>query len=227
MLRLKAEPREVLGRKVNKLRQSGQIPAVLYGRGIKSMPLSVEIKEFLKIFKEAGETSILELTAAGKKHSVLVHDLGRDPLSGEIEHIDFYEVKMDEKIRTGIPLIFAGESAAVKSDGGVLVKTIQEVEVEALPKDLPKEIIVDVSSLATFEDKIHIKDLKVGDGVKVLAESEEVVALVVPPRSEKELEEIETKPTGEIGEVPVVGKEEKIAESGEAADLVGKEEKSK
>jgi large subunit ribosomal protein L25 len=211
MIELKAQPREILGKKVKKLRKTGYIPAVLYGHKIKSSPLAVETKEFHRIFSQTGETSILSLLVGGHKHNVLIHDLARDPLSLEILHVDFYEVRMDEKLKAKIPLIFVGESLAIKSEGGVLVKAIQELEVEALPKDLPKEISVDISSLNTFEDKLKIKDIKVADGIKILAEPEEMVASVVPPRSEKELEEMAAKPVEEVGEVKVVGEEERVA----------------
>lgn len=216
MLELKAEPRKILGKKVKRLRKTGYIPAVLYGHKIKSLPLAMEAKEFHRIFSQTGETSILSLAVDGKKHNVLIHDLARDPLTSEILHVDFYEVKMDEKLKAKIPLVFVGESAAVKSEGGVLVKAIQEIEVEALPKDLPKEISVEISSLNTFEDKIQIKDLSVAQSVKILAEPDEMVASVVPPRSEKELEEIEAKPLEEVGEVKVVGEEERAAEAEKA-----------
>lgn len=213
MIEFKAQPREILGKKVKKLRKAGLIPAVLYGHKVKSQPLTVEQKEFHHIFSQTGETSILSLLVGDKKHNVLIHDLTRHPLSGEILHIDFYEVRMDEKLKAKIPLVFAGESLAIKSEGGVLVKAVQEIEVEALPQDLPKEISVDISSLNTFEDKIQIRDLNVATGVKILAESDEMVASVVPPRSEKELEEMAAKPSEEIGEVKVVGEEERMAKS--------------
>ncbi len=225
MIELKAEPREVIGKKVKRVRKTGLIPAVLYGHKIKSIAVSVSEKEFQKAFREAGETSILHLVLDEKKHNVLIHDLALNPLGGEILHVDFYEVRMDEKLKAKIPLVFIGESLAVKNEGGVLVKAIQEVEVEALPKDLPKEILVDISVLATFDDKIQIKDLKVASEVKILAEPKEIVALVVPPRSEKELEEMAAKPVEQVGEVKVVGEEEKAAKAAQAAQTTAEEKK--
>jgi large subunit ribosomal protein L25 len=216
MIELKAEARKVIGKKVKQLRKTGFIPAVLYGHKIKSLVLSVPEKEFSKIFQAVGETSIINLVLDEKKHNVLIHEIERHPLNNGILHVDFYEVRMDEKLNAKIPIIFSGESPAVKNEGGVLVKAIQEVEIEALPIDLPKEILVDVSILATFEDKIQIKDLKIKQGVRILAEPEEMVASVVPPRSEKELEEMAVKPAEEIGEVKVVGEEEKIKAEQEA-----------
>ena len=217
MLELKAETRTILGKKVNSLRQTGFIPAILYGHGKKPATVSVNAKEFDKIFKQAGETTILTLSLDGKKHNVFIHDQEKDLLDGRIIHVDFFEVNMDEKIKAHVPFVFIGESQAVKADSGVLVRAIQEVEIEALPKDLPKEIIVDISSLVTFEDKIHIKDLNVGSGIKILTNLDETIALVAPPRSDKEMEELEAKPAEVAApEVKVVGEEEKAATKAEA-----------
>ncbi len=222
MPELKAESRTELGGKVNKKRKAGLIPAVIYGHDVKSEPLFVNGKDFLKIYKEAGESSILGLELGGKKRNVLIHDVQRDPLSGDFLHIDFYQVRMDEKLKATVSLEFIGESEAVKGQGGILMKTIQEVEVEALPQDLPRHIEVDISPLATFEDRISIKDLKVAAGVKILAEPDDVVVSVAPPRSEEELAALEGKVEAPVEEVKVVGEEEKAAEA--VAEAEQKEE---
>lgn len=222
MLELKATSRKELGRKVNKLRKAGQIPAVIYGHGIKSQPLFVLAKEFDKVFKEAGESSLIALEIEGKKHNVLIHDIVRDPLTDQIIHIDFYQVKMGEKIKAKVPLVFIGDSPAVKAEGGVLVRNIQEVEIEALPQDLPRHLEVDISSLASFQDHIFIKDLPISGSAKILAEANEIVASVIPPRSEEELAALEEKVEVPVEEVKVVGEEEKAAEV--PAESEGKEE---
>lgn len=216
MFEIKAEIREIMRKKVNSLRRSGFIPAILYGHGKKPVNLTVKAKDFLTIFKKAGETSLIELIVDDKKHNVLVHDLARNPLTAETIHIDFFEVKMDEKIKTKVPLVFIGESLAIKSEGGVLVRALQEVEIEALPKDLPKEIIIDISSLKTFEDKILVKDIAVVDSIKILAGFNDVVALVAPPRSEKEIEDLEGKAAvAAPEEIKIAGEEEKKTETEE------------
>ncbi|KKT26764.1 MAG: 50S ribosomal protein L25 [Parcubacteria group bacterium GW2011_GWA2_43_9b] len=221
MLELKADARTILGKKVNSLRKTGLIPAILYGHGKKPATISVNAREFDKIFKQAGETTLLSLVLDGKKHNVFIHDQARDSLSGQITHLDFFEVNMDEKIKARVQFVFIGESPAVKADGGVLVRAMQEIEIEALPKDLPKEIMIDISSLATFEDKIHIKDLKLSGGIRILTNLNETIALVAPPRSDKEMEELETKPVeAAVSEVKVVGEEAKAA----AAAETGQEE---
>jgi large subunit ribosomal protein L25 len=213
MFEIKAEIREIVGKKVNSLRRSGIIPAILYGHGKKPVNLSVNAKDFSAIFKKAGETSLVELVVGGKKHNVLVHDLARNPLTDETIHIDFFEVRMDEKIKTKVPLVFVGESLAIKSDGGVLVRALQEVEIEALPKDLPKEIVIDISPLKTFEDKLLIKNIVMAGSIKILAGQDDVVALVAPPRSDKEMEDLEGK--AEVAapeEIKVAGEEKKAEE---------------
>lgn len=217
MLEIKAKPRQDLGKKTNKQRKAGFIPAVIYGHGIKSEPIYVLVKDFGSIYKEAGESTLVGLEIEGKKRNVLIHDVARNPLSDDIIHIDFYQVRMDEKIKAKVPLVFVGESDAVKSEGGVLVKNIQEIEVEALPQDLPHHIEIDISPLKTFEDHIYIKDLSVSEKVKIFAGNDEVVVLVTPPRSEEELAELEHKVEVPPEEVKVVGEEEKKAEEESAA----------
>lgn len=205
MLELNAKIRETLGKKVKTLRKQGIIPAVVYGEKIKSMPLEMNYSDFEKVYKEAGESTIIKLKVQNLKSkvnekNVLIHDITRDPVSGKFIHIDFYAVRMDKLITAEVLLVFEGESPAVEIEEGVLVKNITEVEVEALPANLPPEIKVDISVLKTFDDLIHIKDLKVAEDVKILVEPNEVVVSVVPPRSEEELAELEEKP--EEGEEP-------------------------
>lgn len=210
MLEIKAEPRKLLGKKVNNQRDAGQVPAVVYGHGIKSEPVFVSKKEFSKAYREAGESSLVILNLEGKKRNVLIHGIQTDPVRNEIIHADFYQVKMDEKIKAKVPIVFLGESPLVKSEGGVLIKNIQEVEVEALPQDLPRNLEVDTALLKSFDDHIFIKDLNVASGVKISADPSEIVASVTPPRSEEELAALEEKIEEKIEEVKVI-KEEKEA----------------
>jgi len=225
MLELKARPRQELGKKTNKQRKAGSIPAVIYGHNVKSEPLYVEAKDFDKVYGEAGESTLVGLDLAGEKRNVLIHDVVRHALSDKILHVDFYQVKMDEKIKAKVPFMFIGEAPAVKSDGGVLVKNIQEVEVEALPQDLPHHLDVDISGLATFQDHILIKDLSVQGSIKVLAEADEIIASVQPPRSEEELAALEEKVEEKVEEVKVVGEEEKAAaEAGEVTQAAESKE---
>jgi len=167
--------------------------------------LKVNGKEFQKVYEEAGESSLIQLESSDGSRPVLIREIQKDPLRGEIIHVDFYQPPLDEKTEVRVPLIFEGEAPAVRDLGGTLLKNIQEVDVRALPQHLPHEIVVDVSELATFEDKIVISDLMHDDRVEILRDSEEVVAQVVETQDiEAELEqpagqEAEEGGTGEGG----------------------------
>lgn len=198
-----------------KIRKAGKIPGVLYGNGIDTTSLALSQNEFEKAFRKAGESTIIELlTEDGKMHNVLIQDVQKHYLTNQPIHVDFYEVKMTEKLTATVPLEFTGEADAVKMLGGTLVKVINEVEVECLPADLPHQIDVDISRLKTFDNAITIKDLPVSDKVEVKAEADEVVAMVQPPRDvEAEL----AQEIGDVSQVEGVVKEETPAE-GEAEE---------
>lgn len=186
MQNLQAKGREIKGKKVKNLRQAGFLPAVIYGEGIPSQSIAVSYKEFKSAYKEAGESTLLKLEVEGKPYNVLIHGIAYDPLRGNPIHADFYAVRMDRVIRTKIPLEFIGESPAVKNEGGILIKVLQEIEVEALPQNLPHEIRADISKLDILESKLLVKDLGLPPEVKVMAEAGEVVVLVETPRAEEE-----------------------------------------
>lgn len=193
---------------VDKLRASGNIPAVLYGHNIQNLHLSVGGGEFEKLFRKAGESTIIELAVAdGTKHNVLVQDVQRHYLNGQILHIDFYEVSMTEKLKTTVALEFTGESKAVKELGGTLVKVLDSVEIECLPADLPHSLTVDIGKLATFEDAITVADIPLPKGVTVLSSVEEVVVTVQPPRDVEA--ELATPIVEDVESVGVVEKEKK------------------
>ncbi|MEK7193754.1 MAG: 50S ribosomal protein L25 [Patescibacteria group bacterium] len=224
-MELIAQKREIFGKKVKSLRQQGLIPAELYGHGFENFHLTVPTKEFSKTFKEAGESTIIKLKVGGeesndkKEFNVLIHDTQRDALTDEITHIDFYQVRMDEKITAAVPLEFVGEALAVKEKGGILVKALKEVEVEALPADLPHNISVDLSSLTDIGFSIYVKDLSVGPKVKIKVEPETVVATVTEPTKEEVVE----KPIS-VGEVKVEGEDKKAPTSAEGKS--GEKEKA-
>jgi len=194
MITLKAKIREKLKKRAKSLRKEEKIPAILYGEGIKNTPLEVEEKEFEKIYQEAGESSLIKLKIEDGKLKtneveVLIHEVARDPLTRKFLHVDFYHPSAKKEVEAEIPLVFKGEAKACKELGGTLVREIQQVEVKGLPQNLPREIVVNIEVLRTFEDKIQIKDLKVPSGVKILREPEEIVANVAPPREEEVLPE--------------------------------------
>lgn len=206
MFNLLAQKREVIGSKVAKLRDKELLPAVLYGPRVKNQAVQVNEKEFSEIFKEAGESSLIALKIGEESFQVLIHNIQKDPLTGKFLHIDFYQPILTEKTEASISLVFEGESLACKELGGTLVKNIQEVEVKALPENLPREIKVNIEKLKTFEDSILIKDLIIPKDVEILKDAEEVVALVTPVEDvEKELEQPITE---NVEDVEVETKEE-------------------
>ncbi|MFC1594982.1 50S ribosomal protein L25 [Patescibacteria group bacterium] len=207
---LKAKTRDVIGRKVKNLREQEMVPAVLYGPKMKeSQHLSVSIRELQKILRDVSESTILDLEIEdGKKTNVLIHDVAYDSVKDIPIHIDFYEVDMTKPIIANVELVFTGESEVIKSQGGVLIKVIHEVEVEALPKDLPEEFNIDISKLKTFEDRILISDISLPPGVKIESDPEGVVALAEPPRVEEEVEEKPAEADLENIEVEARGKKE-------------------
>ncbi|MBU3934497.1 50S ribosomal protein L25 [Patescibacteria group bacterium] len=212
MIKLIAKTRKDFGKKTKSLKRTGKIPAIVYGDGVKNIPLEVDYEEFKRVFDHTGESSLVSLEIEGEKKErpVLIHEIQRDHLSGKFIHIDFYQASLKEEVEVMVPLIFEGMAPAVKDMGGTLVKEIQEIEVKALPQNLPHDIKIDVSLLKTFEDEIFIKDLKIPENVKVLKKPNEIVVKVVPPTK---VEEELAKPVEEkVEDVEKVEKEKKTKE---------------
>ena len=207
---IQVQKRDTFGKKVRILRNQGLVPAELYGHKIENVHLAVPVKDFAKIYKEAGESTVINLVLDNKKIPSLIYYVDMDPIANAFSHIDFYAVKMDEKIRTEVPLMFVGESPAVKG-GGILVKSMHEIEIEALPGDLPPHFDVDLSKLAEIHNSIYVKDLEISDKVKVLVDLETPVATVI----EQAKEEVEAKPVS-VEEVKVEGEEKKKEKENEA-----------
>lgn len=216
VLTLKASPREILGKKIKSFREKGLLPAVIYGAGENSKPIALNLKEFERVWSKAGESSIIELEIGGDKKNVLIAEVQRDPLKDVPIHADFQVLRMDEKIEAEVPINFIGESPAVKNLGGVLVKVLHELEIEALPADLPAVLEVDISGLANLDDRFLVKDLKLPNGVKVLASSEEVIILVEEPKAEEIPVEAPT-----LEDIEVVGKKGKKEEEGALTSAEG------
>jgi len=199
------------------------IPAVLYGPKIKNLNLQVDLKEFESIYKEAGETSLITLLVEGQKEkfSVLIHEVQFNPLSGKPIHVDFYQPSLKEEIEATVPIVTTGESLAVKNLGGTLIKNISEIEVKALPQNLPKEIKVSIENLKSFEDNILVGDLQFPEGLKVLRESTDILVSVARP--EKIEEELEKPIEEKVEEIEKV--EEKKEEKPEKEEKEKKEKK--
>lgn len=168
------------------VRAAGRIPAVFYGFGKESTPISVPGVEFIKLFREAGETSAITLDMGSEKVSALVHDMQRDPVTGEYTHIDFLVVDMNKEAEVAVPIEFTGLAEAEKLGLGVVMKIMHEVEVRALPANLPHSLTVDVTVLATLSDAIYAKDLVLPKNVTLVGNGEDVVASVAAFVEEKE-----------------------------------------
>ncbi len=202
---LEVRERAERGKKLHKLRQNGGLPAVVYGPKEETIAVTLNAKEFEKIFKEAGESSVLMLTGVGDDKEVLVHDVAFNSVRGAIEHVDFYAIEKGKEVTVNVPLVFVGEAPAVKL-GGSLTKALHEIEVTCKPAKLPHEIEVDVSHLNNFEDQIKVKDLSLPEGIKVGNDPEETVALVIEAKEEPvepvtvDMSAIEVEKKGKDGE---------------------------
>lgn len=230
---LSAKIRKDFAKKTKNLRKKGILPGVLYGPGIKNLSLEVDLKEFEKIYQQAGESSLISLEidapknsvltsadsastsgksqrAEKKKFLVLIYDLKSDPITNLPVHVDFFQPRLDEEITAVVPLVFEGEARACKDLGGTLIKNIQEVEVKALPQKLPHEIKISIDSLNTFEDNILIKDLTPPEGVKILKDPDEIITHVLPlEKIEEELEKPVEEKVEEVEKVEKAEEEEK------------------
>lgn len=164
---LTATKRDVVGRKVKNLRKQGIIPGTVYGKNVKSVSISVPADAFAKVYAEAGETGLIDLSVGMDVRPVLVDNVQVDPVSGLIIHIEFHQVDLKEKVTAQVPLELIGESPAVTQKLGVLLSVLDEVEVEALPTNLPEHITIDVSTLAQVNDEIKVADLVSPDGVTI------------------------------------------------------------
>ncbi len=172
---LKVESRKVTGKKVKKLRREGILPANVYGKDMKSSSVQLPLKEFLAVYREVHETGLVDLALDGQVLPVLIHNVQIDPRTQTAVHADFFKVNLKEKIKAQVPVVAVGEAKAVSDKVGLLEQPVSELEVEALPTDLPEHIEVNVENLAQVDDQIVVSDVKAPDGVSILSESSQVV----------------------------------------------------
>lgn len=211
---LQVKNREQAGKNLHTGRKQGLVPAVMYGHGTAPEMFWVQYLDFSKLYAKAGESSIIEIAPEkGKAMNVIINDVQLDPLLNRFTHVDFFQVRMDEKLEAHIPIEFIGEAPAVREMGGILVKPVEEILVSCLPKDLPHSLTVDLSLLKTFEDHIQIKDMKIPAGVEVLIDLETAVALVEAPRTEAEMAALDEKVETDVTKVEGVVKEAAPAEA--------------
>jgi len=196
---------------------------VLADSKIKTKNLVLSFNTFKKVYDKAGESALIDLTVVEEKPvKVLVQDVQYDPTKDTIIHVDFHQIRMDEKITTNVPIQIVGEASAVKELGGTMITTLDEIEIECLPGDLIHEIEVDISKLKTFDDMIHVKDLKVPDNIKILKEDDEVVISVMAPRTDEEIQAMEEEAKA-AAETPTEGEEVEAGKEEAEASAEGEE----
>ncbi len=222
MSTLSASIRPPSGKEAKSLRHQGLIPGVIYGHGIENKSLAIDEKALNKVYRQVGETTLFDLVIDGQQPiKVLIQDIQRNPVSGSIQHVDFHQVRMDEKIEVDIPLKYVGEAPAVKELGGILVRAVSELKVKCLPKDLVNGIEVNLGSLAQFNDVITLSQVALPAGIEVLSPSrDEVIATVTQPRSDAELAELKAEVKEDVESVKVEekGKDDEESASAGAAD---------
>ena len=223
MLALKAKTRNIK-EDLAKMRKTGELPAVFYGAGKKSTSISVPKVDFKKVWEKAGESSAIKISTPEGDVDVLIHEVQTDPVTDEPIHIDFLAIDMNKKIRVEVSLEFTGVSEAVKSGLGTLVKVLYEVEVEALPKDLPHNIVADISKLDTLDNQILlVSNLNLPSGVTMITKGTEVVASIAEQKEEKE--EVVAPVDLSAIEVEKKGKKEQEGVIAEAVAPVAEEKK--
>jgi len=201
-IKLKANLRKLIGRKVSSLRKQGIIPANIYGKDVKSTSIEIDNKEFRKIFKEAGETTIIEIALGKDIRPVLVSNVQVHPATDEILHVDFRQVNLKEKVTANIPVELVGESPAEKSGIGTVAILLQEVEVEALPTDLPDNFKIDATKLTEVDQVVKVSDLKVDlKKIEIKVDPDSIVIKVEEPQKEEVVAPV-TEETPSQGEAP-------------------------
>lgn len=188
---IQATRRNVTGKKVGALRRNGQLPGIMYGRHVESTPILMDMREASKALYKMSASSIVTVVLDGKEYPSLVREKQRNYILGTLKHVDFQVVSMKEKIRTMVTVELIGISPAVKNMNGVVVQNLNEIEVEALPQDLPERLELDLSVLENIGDSMLVKDLKVAGDVAILTDLEEAVVVITGSAQEVEVEELE------------------------------------
>ena len=212
---LTAEKRTVTGKHVRQLRRDGWVPGVMYGHGFEPVPLQFEERSLAHILSKVGGSQLVGINVKGDKQPemALVRDVQRDPIRGNFLHVDFYRVRMTERLTAEVPLVVVGESAVIEAGEGILLQGISAIEVECLPGDLVDAIEVDLSDLVEIDQGIYVRDLAVPAGIDVLTDVDEMIVRIVPLEAEEieEEEEEELMPGAEEVEVITEAREEETA----------------
>ncbi|MCJ7824917.1 MAG: 50S ribosomal protein L25 [Anaerolineales bacterium] len=192
-LTINAKERKTIGKQVKALRREGFLPAVMYGAGVEPLALELDEKVASRVLANVSGSTLIDLKVGKNTHKVLVREFQRDVIRRDILHIDFLVVAMDGLIRAVVPVVLFGEAPAVEDFEGVLVSGLSEIEVEALPSDLPEQLTVDLAALVTMNDEITVGDLVLGERVTLITDPEETIANVIAQAIEEEPEAVEVE----------------------------------
>lgn len=186
-IELKTTNRKILGKKVRFLRRQGVIPAHLFGHGIESLALQCEAVQLQRVLSQAGKTRLvsLKLSRAKKPRNVVVREIQRNPLTGELLHVDFYQVRMAEKIKVEVPILLVGEAPALRTKGNMLLQELNSLTVECLPDRIPTSIALELSFLTEADQAIQVKDIVLGEGITLLNHPEQIIVKVMSRPIEK------------------------------------------
>lgn len=217
-LEIAVHARDVYGKQNKRLRTTGVVPGVLFGKKTGSIPVQLDAKELEALYRQAGRTSVVKVSVDGAQPtSAIIKSLQRNPLTGKALHVDLFAVDLTQEMLADIPLVFTGTSPAVEMQGAILFTSLDHLKVRGLPGDLPHEIDVDLAPLVDLESTIHVRDLVVDTRVTVVNDPDDLVAKVTPPREEEVIEPVAVE--GEEGAEAAEGEE--AAEAGEAGEEGG------
>jgi large subunit ribosomal protein L25 len=188
---LKAKSREIVGKQVKALRREGRLPCVIYGRGFKPVLITLDMREATRILPTITSSHLVVVDVDGKHHTTLVREKQREPVTGMFLHVDFLEVSLTEKLHAKVQIELVGDAPAVKNYNGVMVPGLEEIEVEALPRDLPERITVDISVLAEIGEAIYVRDIVLSSAVEILDDPEEIIVVITAPAREEVEETVE------------------------------------
>jgi large subunit ribosomal protein L25 len=212
---LTAQRREVVGRHLGQLRRQGIVPANIFGRGRPSVAIQIDGHDLKKLLAAHGGSKLIQLQVDGARETAIVRHIGRDPRTGQIEHVDFMHIEMTEKMRARVPLRLVGEAPAVRQLDGVLLHLVDTLEVECLPQELPEALELDISGMDSLDAGLHARDIKLPAGVSLMADPDEAVVKMTPPRMVQE----EVAPAAEAAATPAGS----AAETGTAASTADEE----
>ena len=207
---LNAKLRQVTGKQVRALRRAGLLPAVIYGRHIQPLAISLDTKEASHVLPGLTRSSLVVLDVEGVKHTTLVRERQRHPVTGYLVHVDFNAISMTELLRATVAVIHRGEAPAIKNYDGILVSGVEEVEVECYPADLPENIVIELDSLQEIGDAIYVRDILPPPRVTILTDTDEMLVLITA--QEAEVEEVEEEIEEAAGEPEVIEKGKKEEE---------------